>query len=164
MVSLVLFVGIVLSFWRVATIMRQRSGAAPLAISLTRGSLFIYIYRGDTTEADVTARWVFYWTPPHGHVSAFRSLVTIRIENAPHLALLIVPLWPVVVVSGFIAWRRRPRATRASRCASCGYDLRATPDRCPECGATPVPRDETTLHIGGAWSPPSARQRGPPHI
>jgi hypothetical protein len=56
----------------------------------------------------------------------------------PHwLLALIAGALPGVRVAG--SARRRYRKSRG-RCPKCTYDLRATPDRCPECGMAPATR------------------------
>jgi hypothetical protein len=49
-------------------------------------------------------------------------------------ALAFAPL-PGIVLTRAI---RRRRRVREGHCRKCGYDLRATPDRCPECGHVPA--------------------------
>jgi hypothetical protein len=69
------------------------------------------------------------------------------LEREFQLYSLLVPAWMVwavhfgvgVTVIGLPMMRqmRRRRDALKGRCANCGYDLRATPERCPECGAVP---------------------------
>jgi len=60
-------------------------------------------------------------------------------------------IWPLSVPWGILPllwlWRfrhwLRDRRREHGLCPACGYDLRATPDRCPECGADPATRRAT---------------------
>ena len=51
-----------------------------------------------------------------------------------------LPNWLIALVTAILpAWAalryfRRRRVRKIGLCTKCGYDLRATPDRCPECG------------------------------
>ena len=63
------------------------------------------------------------------------------IEFAKAVPFLInIPLWlpmlgfgPIVTWNWFLVLRRRKRK-KLGLCLKCGYDLRASKDRCPECG------------------------------
>jgi hypothetical protein len=53
------------------------------------------------------------------------------------LPALLTVLLPIQALRVRHRERKRRRNLRSGRCPSCGYDLRATPAFCPECGAVP---------------------------
>jgi hypothetical protein len=60
--------------------------------------------------------------------------VTIRSVWLPHGFVAAVLACPPVVWRLRAGRRRRRDRLRNGLCPACGYDLRASPDRCPECG------------------------------
>jgi hypothetical protein len=72
---------------------------------------------------------------------------TYREWTLPYYVLWWLTLPAPLLVLREVARHRRARAAAAGagRCAHCAYDLRATPERCPECGceASDAVRDRT---------------------
>ncbi|HWE92917.1 MAG TPA: hypothetical protein VG269_03015 [Tepidisphaeraceae bacterium] len=68
----------------------------------------------------------------------YRGMTFLGLPKSTHH--LMAPLWPIALASSLMpaCWglrlARRHRRACAGLCRHCGYDLRATPGRCPECG------------------------------
>ncbi len=88
-----------------------------------------------------------------------------------------VQLWLIMLVTAILPAVRirqliRARPSQIGICRMCGYDLRATPDRCPECGTIPPPKATPPNQAGarngrthwlkwGPWYPPATSDASP---
>jgi hypothetical protein len=80
------------------------------------------------------------WGSPVGRVVFLDFEIASSPPARDTLINVLVPYWMIAVAAilpplAWIRWRwRRSRHASPGHCPQCGYDLRATVERCPECG------------------------------
>jgi hypothetical protein len=163
LLSLVLFLAAVALWVRgiwVGDFLWHNDGRSTLGVAAARGSLWV-TWREVTTFDPMRSdagppEWeLLHERPPRELMSVMDTVYGPgRYPRRAGFAYVtghdwVVPLWAPTLAAavapaiGLRRLLRRRRATRLAgegRCPVCGYDLRATPEQCPECGTTkPAP-------------------------
>jgi hypothetical protein len=86
-------------------------------------------------------RWPSYKRAGDGTARSSGPARSWSLLGVPHQGLIVVTLLPPLLWAG-VHWRRlreRRRRVCLGLCLACGYDLRESPENCPECGAIARP-------------------------
>ena len=111
-----------------AYLARLRVGSAPRVLKLTTGDM---VFRYEPPPHSVLA---FGW---ESRPSPSTPTIWFRRVTVPYAFAIVLFAFPATLaLAGSIRNRRR---RRAGCCVACGYDLRASLARCPECGLKPHP-------------------------
>ena len=141
------------SYWRVHRVGYRWAGGGgewhrDVSLACVAGQFSLTRSRFDAPGAAVEAGWYLdeRFARPGYDMDGGVGGIQHRTVAAPgrRLSEIRFPIWTAALalaVPPALAIRRRRRERRlatAGRCPRCGYDLRATPHCCPECGATPA--------------------------
>jgi hypothetical protein len=139
------------SYWRFDSLVRASGGVPSVIIEMFHGSAVVAwgapSWNYHEHYRDGWNNRGFYWADAPfdlrlgvGYYSGLNQ------STGRYVRLLRVPLWiPAIMFTVLPAlWFRMVVRERKRRregfCPKCGYDLRATPQRCPECGELPAVR------------------------
>lgn len=109
---------------------------------------------GKVQTAEESARWVAVLGEYISVTTRLSILSGDRFASHPTAGYwLFAAQAPLLVSAPFVLWRhigksRRRRRRAAGLCGACGYNLRGSPERCPECGEAAAELAEETAVIG----------------
>jgi hypothetical protein len=101
---------------------------------------FVRFRHGPYAAFVIPQQWRFENRSGNGAPSGYRTAAAWLIQAPFWFPLAITGLLPARAIYRRARNHARCRHAQRGLCPTCGYDLRATPERCPECGAIPTAR------------------------